>query len=210
MYGADGPLMARATDGSPTPAPRQRLGGRSARVKEAVISATLALLTEKGLQNLTVADIAARAGVHETSIYRRWGQPANLIIEASLQYADREIPLPDTGSLVGDLVEMHKEGLVFFATPVGATLIGWAFSAPQTPEISPILAGYWRRRSVLIDQIFERARTRGEWTSDETIQALLPDLLGPIYFRHFFLRQETSEADLKAMVKTFLLGQRSG
>jgi len=57
---------------------------------------------------------------------------------------------------------------------------------------------------VLIDQIFERARARGEWTSDKHIQALLPDLLGPIYFRHFFLRQETSEANLEAMVKTFL------
>ena len=173
-------------------------------MREAVINATLALLSERGLGHFSVADVAARAGVHETSIYRRWGQPANLIIEAGLQFANREIPLPDTGSLAGDLVEMHKEGLVFFATPVGATLIGWAFSAPQTPAISPMLAGYWRRRSVLIDQIFERARARGEWTSDKDIQALLPDLLGPIYFRHFFLRQETSEADLEAMVKTFL------
>ena len=193
-------------DASDAPAPRQRPGGRSARVREAVIDATLALLTERGLGHFSVADVAARAGVHETSIYRRWGQPANLIIEASLRFADREIPLPDTGSLTGDLVEMHKEGLVFFATPVGSTLIGWAFSAPQTPEVSPVLAGYWQRRGVLIDRIFERARVRGEWTSDKEIQALLPDLLGPIYFRHFFLRQETSEADLEMMVKTFLAG----
>ena len=190
----------------PPAPPRQRLGGRSARVTQAVIGATLALLSERGMGRFSIADIAARAGVHETSIYRRWGQPANLIIEASLQYADREIPLPDTGSLEGDLVAMHKEGLVFFATPVGATLIGWAFSAPQTAEINPILTGYWRRRAVLIDRIFDRARARGEWTSTRDIQALLPDLLGPIYFRHFFLRQESSEADLQALVKTFLAG----
>jgi AcrR family transcriptional regulator len=208
----DAELMAKtpASDTPPNPAPRRkRLGGRSARVKQAVIDATLALLSEKGLHSLTVADIAARAGVHETSIYRRWGQPANLIIEASLQAANREIPLPDTGSLAGDLVEMHKEGLAFFKTPVGATLIGWAFSAPQTAEINPVLAGYWRSRSVLIDRIFERARARGEWTSDKDIQSLLPDLLGPLYFRHFFQRQETTAEDLEALVATFLKGART-
>jgi len=194
-------------DASP---PRRRLGGRSARVRQAVIDATLALLSEKGLHSVTVADIAARAGVHETSIYRRWGQPANLVIEASLQAANREIPLPDTGSLAGDLVEMHKEGLAFFRSPVGATLIGWAFSAPQTPEVNPVLAGYWLKRAVLIDRIFERARVRGEWTSDKNIQALLPDLLGPLYFRHFFQRQETTVEDLEALVATFLAGQQSG
>ena len=196
--------MAEGPD--PTPGVRRRTGGRSARVKQAVLDAALAVLTEKGFAGFTIAEVAALAGVHETSIYRRWGRPADLITEASLLFADRQIPLPDTGSLAGDLVEMHKEGLVFFATPVGSTLIGWAFSAPQTPEVSPVLAGYWRRRAVLIDRIFERARARGEWTSDKNIQTLLPDLLGPIYFRHFFLRQETSETDLVAMVKTFLAG----
>jgi AcrR family transcriptional regulator len=45
-------------------------GGRSARVRQAVLDATSEALIEHG-PRLRIADVAALAGVHETSIYRR-------------------------------------------------------------------------------------------------------------------------------------------
>jgi len=51
---------------------RRRPGGRSARVRRAVLDATLELVNAHGLDGVTVAEVAERAGVHETSIYRRW------------------------------------------------------------------------------------------------------------------------------------------
>jgi len=187
---------------------RRRTGGRSARVKQAVLEATLAVLSEKGFAGASIAEIAARAGVHETSIYRRWGRPADLITEASLLFADREIPLPDTGSLAGDLIAMHRDGLAFYATPLGHSLLAWSASAPSTPEYNAISADYWARRGAFLDQIFDRARARGEWASDEPIGSILPRLIGPIYFRHFFLRAETTEADLREIVADFLRTER--
>ncbi len=51
---------------------RRRPGGRSARVQVAVLEATFQLLEERGYELLSIASIAERTGVHETSLYRRW------------------------------------------------------------------------------------------------------------------------------------------
>jgi AcrR family transcriptional regulator len=182
----------------------RRPGGRSARVREAVLSATLALMEEKGIQGLTVAEIAARAGVHETSIYRRWGQPAQLVTEACLTYADRQMPVPDTGSLFGDLVAMHAEGVRFLESPMGHGMVAWSVQAPNTPPFNEVVASYWRGRAAQHARIFERARARGEWTSDEDISLLLTRLIGPMYFRHFLLRLKTGPDDIAEMIRRFL------
>ncbi|MEV3975004.1 helix-turn-helix domain-containing protein [Streptomyces sp. NPDC050698] len=55
----------------------QRPGGRSARVRKAVLAATAAELSERGFAAMTIEDIAARSGVHKTTIYRRWSTLSN-------------------------------------------------------------------------------------------------------------------------------------
>ena len=98
---------------------RQRPGGRSARVRQSVLDATLALLGGGGLDKLTVADIAQRAGVHETSIRRRWRTRENLICDALLNYSELHLPIPDTGSLREDLAAFATELAAYLTTPLG-------------------------------------------------------------------------------------------
>src|SRR6266511_5046821 len=87
---------------SPTPA--RRPGGRSARVRSDAIAATLAELAERGYAALSLESIARRAGVHKTTLYRRWGTREELVLEAMLARAGEHISVPDTGSLRGDLL----------------------------------------------------------------------------------------------------------
>ena len=62
-----------------TPKAIARPGGRSARVQAAVHGATSALIAEHGRAAVTVPMIAARAGVTPSTIYRRWGELADLL-----------------------------------------------------------------------------------------------------------------------------------
>jgi AcrR family transcriptional regulator len=62
-----------ATQGMTPMARRRRPGGRSARVRAAAIAATLAELAETGYSALSLENVARRAGVHKTTLYRRWG-----------------------------------------------------------------------------------------------------------------------------------------
>ena len=84
----------------------RRTGGRSARVHTAVLAATIDVLLDRGIDGLTIAEIAERAGVHETTVYRRWGTKANLALEAVLSTSILEIPAPNTNSLRGDLLAL--------------------------------------------------------------------------------------------------------
>jgi AcrR family transcriptional regulator len=189
-----------------TKPPARRTGGRSARVREAVLNATLALIEENGVAELTVAQIAARAGVHETSIYRRWGDPRNLANEALQQIVARAIPHPDTGSLRGDLIAMHTASLSFIQSAQGRGLLSWAVAAPRDDAHDPPVALYWLGRAELMAPLFDRARAKGEWTSDEDMPSVMARLTGPLYFRNFFLREAIGAAEIEAMVEVFLSG----
>src|ERR1700689_682516 len=82
---------------------RHRPGGRSARIRQSVIEATMAVLRDRGWDRFSIAEVASRAGVHETSIYRRWGTRERLATDALPAPGAKALPVPDTGSLRGDL-----------------------------------------------------------------------------------------------------------
>src|SRR5947208_11503878 len=83
--------------------PARRPGGRSARVRAAVHQAVTDLVGERGYGEFTVGDVAARAGVADTSVYRRWGTLEALLTDVVLTRLNARSPMPDTGSLAGDL-----------------------------------------------------------------------------------------------------------
>ena len=60
----------------------RRPGGRTARIRAAVLEATVSALIEHGYDGLTMERIADRAGVNKTTLYRRWGSRAGLVVDA--------------------------------------------------------------------------------------------------------------------------------
>lgn len=76
---------------------------RDPAVDAAIRSATVDLLGEAGYARLTMDQVAVRAGVSKDSLYRRWPNKVALVADA-LQHRARPVPpVPDTGSLPGDM-----------------------------------------------------------------------------------------------------------
>src|SRR5580700_11786670 len=71
--------------------------------KERVLTTTLDLLTEAGLDELTIDEISRTSGVAKTTIYRHWPNRSALVIDACLRMTDSEEAPPGTGSLEGDV-----------------------------------------------------------------------------------------------------------
>src|SRR6266496_3740796 len=88
--------------------PRKRPGGRSARDRTAVLRAALEELIAVGYPSFSVEGVAERAGVHKTTLYRRWRNRENLLLEAMLEHGRENVPIPDTGSLRSDLLAYAK------------------------------------------------------------------------------------------------------
>ncbi|MEH1012470.1 TetR/AcrR family transcriptional regulator [Micromonospora sp. CPCC 206060] len=82
-----------------------RPGGRTARVREAVLQAAGDTLAEKGFDALDLAEIARTAGVGKTTVYRRWGTPGALAADLLDHMAEQSLPRARTGSVDKDLQE---------------------------------------------------------------------------------------------------------
>lgn len=80
-----------------------RPGGRTARVRESVLRAAEDALTERGFPGLDLADVARRAGVGKTTVYRRWGTVTGLVADLLADMAEQSAPRTETGTLIGDL-----------------------------------------------------------------------------------------------------------
>lgn len=80
-----------------------RPGGRTARVRAAVLDAAGDVLAEHGFDRLDLGDIARRADVGKTTVYRRWGSPTGLVADLLDQMAQESLPRTETGTLHGDL-----------------------------------------------------------------------------------------------------------
>ncbi|RGC65644.1 Transcriptional regulator, TetR family [Micromonospora sp. MW-13] len=82
-----------------------RPGGRTARVREAVLQAAGDTLAEKGFDALDLAEIARTAGVGKTTVYRRWGTPGALAADLLDHMAEQSLPRARNGSVDKDLQE---------------------------------------------------------------------------------------------------------
>src|SRR6266496_6224804 len=84
------------------------LAGRGPKVRAAVLAATLAELAGTGYAALTVENVARRAGVHKTTIYRRWKDRESLVTDAMTELAATQVPFPDTGDIDTDLRRLAR------------------------------------------------------------------------------------------------------
>ncbi|MEV4321591.1 TetR/AcrR family transcriptional regulator [Microbispora rosea] len=80
-----------------------RPGGRTARVREAVLEAAADTLAEKGFDGLDLGEIARSAGVGKTTLYRRWGTPGALAADLLQDMAERSLPRSRNGDIDQDL-----------------------------------------------------------------------------------------------------------
>jgi AcrR family transcriptional regulator len=185
--------------------PVRRTGGRSARVRAAVIEATLTAVLDHGLDALSIAEVAERAGVHPTTIYRRWGSRSNLALDAVLSGTEAGIPTPDTGSLRGDLLAVIRGIGAFLGTPLGELLVRLALRR-DLPEYEAARAGYWVQRFQIGASLMERARARGELRADVDPLLALEMLVGPMYVRMLMTGEPLDDALLVRCVDLVIDG----
>lgn len=193
--------------GDATAPPRRRPGGRSARVRVAVLDATLGLMRERG-NAFTIPHVAARAGVHETTIYRRWGSREALIVDAIASHVGEEIPIPDSGSLRGDITALLASSRAFLMSPLGSQLV--RATAPVQPAApTDSRRTYWPRRLDKLSVIFERAIARGEIAPTADVALATELLLAPLYFRLLITDAPLDPEFLDRLATFVLAGARS-
>ncbi|MFI9115186.1 TetR/AcrR family transcriptional regulator [Streptomyces venezuelae] len=165
--------------------PARRPGGRSARIGAEVHQAVTDLISERGYGNFTVGEVAARAGVADSSIYRRWGNLETLLTDVALTRLNAQSPMPDTGSLVGDLRTYAANVAREITGPDGLAVVRLAVALSSNGQAG-LRAGDDLRaeRMRQLQSMLARARDRGEHAPDAL--DVLDHILAPMYIRVLF------------------------
>jgi AcrR family transcriptional regulator len=160
--------------------PGTRPGGRSARVRAAVHRAVEDLLVEMAGDALTIPVVAARAGVHATTVYRRWGSIGELLADVATSRFSGEIVVPDTGSLRGDLERWAADVATDLSDPDVLALIRATLGAGGEQGACACRGDREEQLAAMI----ERERARGN--AVPSVERAADALLAPLYYRAIF------------------------
>jgi AcrR family transcriptional regulator len=153
-------------------------------VRADTLAATIEELAESGYPSLTLDAVARRAGVHKTTLYRRWGTREALVLEAMLDLVRVRVPVPDTGSLRDDLLALATAAAATASAPAGEAVVrAVAAAGRHDPALAAASAEFWSERLEMDAEIVRRAVARSEAPEGVDAKAVIEAVLGPIYFR---------------------------
>jgi AcrR family transcriptional regulator len=163
-----------------------RPGGRTARVRESVLAALHSELAETRYGELTVEQVAQRAGVAKTTVYRRWGSVEGLVLDLMRDLSGRRIPVPDTGDFATDLRALARGIVALYRDPANNALIAsMVAAAVSIPEARQTLTEFFAGRTAQTAIIGERAIQRGELPADTDTVEVIRLMAAPFYYRMF-------------------------
>lgn len=146
---------------------------RGAPVVRRTLDAALDELARNGYAGMRIDDIARRAGVNKTTVYRRWPTKEDLVRAALVALCERagNFVAPDTGSLEGDLTELVRQKVRFASSPEGEAVI--RILEDGDPGLVGVVRSLRASRDVIVRAILERERTRGALRKDVDIVLMM-------------------------------------
>lgn len=168
------------------------------------MTATLEELEEEGYAQVTIPAIAVRAGVHDSSIYRRWGSVQQLVTEATFALFDETLPIPEHGPLDQALVTVLCAVVDLLDSPRGRAAMQFNAVTMQDPVVTRELHHLWTERLSVFHHVFARAVEWGEWPAGLDPQPLVDALIGLVHVRMFLLREPVDRKRLQTSVAMLL------
>ncbi|MDT9685893.1 TetR/AcrR family transcriptional regulator [Streptomyces sp. TRM76323] len=188
-----------------------RPGGRTARVRAAVLRAAGDALAERGFAHLDLADVARRAGVGKTTVYRRWGTVTGLVADLLVDMAEQSLPRTETGSLLGDLranarlvwrtLTDPRQGALFKAVIAAATCD--AKTAEALHRFYDVRVREW---APCVQQAVDRGEVPAGTDPYEVIRAVS----APLYYRLLTSGERLDEAAADRSAEAAAAAARAG
>ncbi|MGW7049958.1 TetR/AcrR family transcriptional regulator [Streptomyces avermitilis] len=187
---------------------------RSAAADAAILAATREALVELGWSKLTLGDVATRAGVAKTTIYRRWAGKNELVVDAVAELFD-ELELPDLGSLAADIEGVVLQFAAILARPEARSglMAAVAESTRDDALRERIRASIVDRQKRLVLAGRSRAQARGELPPEEdaqeaarTVDLIFDMVAGAVVHRTLVSAEPVDAAWARSFTRILLLG----
>jgi AcrR family transcriptional regulator len=180
---------------------KRRPGGRTADVTERVHQAIVDLIVDGGVEACTFSAVAQHAGIERSTLYRRFPDRWEAIIDTWMSRAGIEV-LPELGdSFPGDLTSILRKLVEVLESPLGPAVLRVAAEVRARTD-SQSSRDYFDRRMMQLDPMFDAAIARGELPADVDRETLFTAAAGPIYFRMFIAGRPVDEDFIHSIVSS--------
>ncbi len=175
-----------------------------------ILDTTLAEVARVGYENLSIEEVALRAGVNKTTVYRRWPTVDVLVVDAFGTIADKYKIAPDTGSLRDDLVAFLKVFRDLCLSPTLLSLMRMHFSGGFRGKLKTVVDRLSAEGDCDALTMFEHAVGRGELPKGTDIALVRDLLLGSVQNLVLFRHQMPTDETIDRVVDIILLGAANG
>jgi AcrR family transcriptional regulator len=186
--------------------PQLKRTSRGEPVIKGVLDAAREELAKVGYRALRIEDVAARAKVHKTTIYRRWPTKVELVHETLLSMFEENFSVPNTGTLRGDFLALAKLMLAFLATTSGQCLVRLMMTEGNERELQRIVESLRSVKEAPPRQIVAAAMARGELREGVSPDVLMCGLAGAMHHRIFALGVPPGEVEVEPIIDLLLYG----
>ena len=181
------------------PGGSRRPGGRTADVTARIQQAVIDLILEGGVDACTFTSVAERAGVERSTLYRRFPDRWDAMIDAFLNIAGADVSPDLTGSFAGDLRSVLRKLRDMLETPLGPAVVAVAAALRARREDYP--RDYFDRRMKQLEPMYDAAVTRGELSPDVDREVIKSMAAGAIYHRMFLANWPADDDFIEGVVE---------
>ncbi len=179
---------------------------RSEEARRRLLDAALEIIATDGPEAVTGDEVVRRSGVAKTTLYRHFGSTTALVFVAVDDSVTAQAP-PDTGTLRGDLEQIHRRYLNVAASMQTRALFAWmvgkAIDSPENRDLFRQVRVQPRGPTVVA---LQRAIARGEIDADIDVEMAMHVIQGPLISQRIVDNSSVSEAELGCMLDMTLRG----
>lgn len=174
-------------------------------VVQGILVATLEEMAQAGYRALRIEDVAARAGVNKTTVYRRWPTKAELVRDALKSVGDEKLVTPNTGSFRSDMLALARGFIGLFTSLAGRGIFRVMVAEGPDPEFLAITTSL-RDSEEAPKVVIENAIARGD-LAPGVDPRLLGELMGAYLIHKLVVHKESvDEACAERLIDMLLLG----
>ncbi|HET6153324.1 MAG TPA: TetR/AcrR family transcriptional regulator [Marmoricola sp.] len=190
------------------PAPPRRKGRpRDASADERILAAAAELILKRGYDNMTVDEVAAKAKAGKATVYRRWAGKEDLAFAALEQLYNTELPVPDTGSIRGDLRQAFTQALEFVSSDNGKAYLRMTIAESlRDDRLGALYTSAHNSQEAAARTMFERGIARGELRSDMRVDFAVGWISGLFVLNATTEKQQPGIDEVDEMIEFLLRG----
>jgi AcrR family transcriptional regulator len=177
----------------------------------AIMDAVYALLQKKSVRDLTMEEVAKRAGVGKPTLYKWWSTKATLVLAVLCERMAPHLEKP-TGLTAEESLRFRVRRLIgAFNGPFGKIVAGLIAEGQSEPALRQAFFDRWvrpRRTATIAD--LQRGKDAGELRPDTQPDIVNDAIFGAIYYRFLLHSGPLTRKFGEELVDQVISGHRSG